>query len=62
MNSEKYSKIADETPPCSSSEPSPKEIDMQKIVSELSLPDEGVEVMPTKDYGKIGRASCRERV
>ena len=57
--SEKYCKIADDSPPVSDTAVLSSEADMPKSVSWSTSPDDGVEVMPTKDYG-IG-IDCHSR-
>ena len=57
--SEKYCKIAADSPPVSDTSVFRNEVDVPKTVSWSTSPDDGVEVMPTKDYG-IG-IDCHSR-
>ena len=56
---EKYCKIAADSPPVSTTSLSRNEVDVPRIVSRSTSPDDGVEVMPTKEYG-IG-IDCHSR-
>ena len=59
MVPEKYCKIASDSPPASDTAISSNEVDVPQVVTWSSSPDDGVEVMPTKDYG-IG-IDCHSR-
>ena len=59
MVPEKHYIIAADSPPVSDTASSLNEVDVHKTVSWITSPDDGIEVMPTKDYG-IG-IDCHSR-
>jgi hypothetical protein len=59
MVPEKHYIIAADSPPISDTASSLNEVDVHKTVSWITSPDDGIEVMPTKDYG-IG-IDCHSR-